>query len=153
MLCGVPASGKSTYIKTANLLEGGAMIYSTDNYIEKVAEKNKKTYNEVFSDGVTYKESKVFMDTTLNTAIKNDVNIIWDQTNLNPATRKNKIRLIPSHYYKIAINFAIPDEEEWNRRLNSRPGKIIPHHVLQDMKSKYIPATLEEGFDEEYYKW
>jgi hypothetical protein len=37
--------------------------------------------------------------------------------------------------------------EEWNRRLDSRPGKTIPAHVLSSMIEHYEVPTEAEGFD------
>jgi len=36
-------------------------------------------------------------------------------------------------YYKIAVVFATPEKEEWQRRISSRPGKMIPEGVLKAM--------------------
>jgi tRNA uridine 5-carbamoylmethylation protein Kti12 len=42
--------------------------------------------------------------------------------------------------------FKTPDPEELSRRLASRPGKIIPEEIVQDMINKFEMPTLEEGF-------
>ena len=43
--------------------------------------------------------------------------------------------------------FAVPDAREWHRRLNSRPGKIIPQHVLVNMGQGFTMPSQAEGFD------
>jgi gluconate kinase len=51
-------------------------------------------------------------------------------------------------YRMIAVVFKIPDVEELERRLNSRPGKHIPNHVMKSMINGFQMPTVEEGFDE-----
>jgi gluconate kinase len=51
----------------------------------------------------------------------------------------------------IAVVFRTPEPEEHSRRLASRPGKVIPDHVLQSMVSTFEIPTEEEGFDEIWY--
>ena len=52
MLCGIPCSGKSTYVNKLLTYEywENSIILSTDNYIEEQAKRLGMTYNEVFQD-------------------------------------------------------------------------------------------------------
>ena len=52
MLCGIPTSGKSTYVQKLKTLDDwkDAVVLSTDNYIEEYAKGVGQTYNEVFDD-------------------------------------------------------------------------------------------------------
>jgi uridine kinase len=52
MLCGIPTSGKSTYLEKLKKVKywESAVILSTDNYIEAQAKRLGMTYNEVFQD-------------------------------------------------------------------------------------------------------
>jgi predicted kinase len=76
--------------------------------------------------------------------------IIWDQTSTSWASRRRKFRMLPD-YEHIAVVFQTPDEEEHQRRLKSRPGKVIPEAVLWDMVWNFEIPTHEEGFSEIWY--
>ena len=149
MLCGVPASGKSTFVNKmlGTVISTDAFIYSTDNYIEEVAASTNTTYNQVFNDKVTYKQALNFANMGLISAIDRRVDVIWDKTNLAPKSRKDKLLNFSQVYFKTAVNFDIPERTEWERRLNSRPGKVIPSFILDGMRNSYVPASLSEGFD------
>jgi predicted kinase len=74
-------------------------------------------------------------------------NIIWDQTSTSIGTRAKKFRMLPN-YYAIAVVFSIPERQELERRLTSRPGKIVPIDVVDRMIGNWEEPTLEEGFME-----
>ena len=52
MLIGVPASGKSTWVNKSigSIMCNDTFVYSTDAYIEKIAENLGMTYDDVFKD-------------------------------------------------------------------------------------------------------
>ena len=142
MLIGVPASGKSTW-RAANA--GDAVIVSTDDILDQTAEASGRTYNEVFKENIKF--ATQLADERAKAAFVAGQDVIWDQTNLTAKSRKNKLALVPDHYEKIAVCFATPDESEWQRRLNSRPGKTIPENILMGMASTMQFPDPEEGFD------
>lgn len=147
MLVGVPGSGKSTWIKTAEFNEEfDTVIISTDNIIEDLAAYHSKTYDEVFKDNIESATKLMYDD--LEWAIENNINIIWDQTNISRKTRAKKLSMIPSHYKKVGIFFPTPPDEELNKRLASRSGKNIPEYVMDSMIEMIEQPTLSEGFDE-----
>ena len=141
MLIGVPASGKSTWVET---YKGDALVISTDNLIEEYASDNGKTYNEVFKGQIKI-ATKIAMEHA-EAAFAADQDVIWDQTNLTKKSRKSKLAMVPEHYRKTAVFFATPLEEEWQRRLNSRPGKSIPAHILDSMVEMMEMPELDEGW-------
>ncbi len=142
MLVGVPGSGKSTYIKNNNL----GVVLSTDDFIERVADSQNSTYNDVFKSNI--KTATSVMNEMLKTAVAEERNIVWDQTNLTVSSRKNKLSRIPDTYKKIAVVFPTPNNEELQRRLNSRPGKTIPYHIMKSMINNLQYPSKDEGFDE-----
>jgi len=144
VLVGVPASGKSTFIERF-YNTGTYRVCSSDNVIDARARELGKTYDEVFDEVVDTAEKVFWMDVEL--AVANDVNLIVDRTNLTPRSRKRLLDKIPKHYSKTAYVFATPEENDWRERLNSRPGKTIPPHVLDSMVKCFTPPTREEGFD------
>ena len=150
MLIGVPASGKSTWVNKAmgSLVSTDTFVYSTDTYMERVAENLGITYNDVFKDGVSYKEAEHYNNCGLIAAVDRRADIIWDQTNITLKSRKFKLAKIPNVYHKVAINFITPELKEWEHRLSSRSGKTIPNDILINMNQNMQLATIHEGFDD-----
>lgn len=142
-MCGLPATGKSTYIKE-NLR--GFPIVSTDNYIEKYAALVGRTYDQCFRDAID--NATVNEHSKVRYFVEDGISFVWDQTNLSPAKRKFLVSMIPKDWNKVVICLPTPDEDEWNRRLNNRPGKTIPKNVLESMKNTFSFPTDLEGFDE-----
>lgn len=148
VLVGLPATGKSTWVLAR---EKYAFVYSTDSYLESVADIEGKTYNEIFSPELMKKATKV-NDSDLRKALEFQEDIIWDQTNLGVKKRRSILSRIPSYYKKVCVSFQMPESDEEKEihldRLNSRPGKIIPLHIIDSMINSYSAPTLDEGFDE-----
>ena len=145
MLVGVPASGKTTWLRDSDIDWNRTTLLSTDNIIEREAAALGKTYNDVFKKVI--KQATREMNQRLQQAIADNRDIVWDQTNLTPDSRKSKLEKIPATYQKVAVYFPVPDTREWQRRLNSRPGKIIPQHVLVSMGQGFTMPSQAEGFD------
>ena len=96
MLVGVPASGKSTWV--ANQKFEDVIIASSDAYIDTVAAKSGKTYNQVFSSAIGYAQK--FVDAQVQTAINLDKTLVWDQTNTTRKGRITKLSRIPKDWRK-----------------------------------------------------
>lgn len=148
MMSGIPTSGKSTYVQNgidySEFSNEGYTYLSTDNYIQKKAEKEGKTYDEIFD--YTIKEATEEMYKLLDFAIQSKMNIVWDQTNLTPKSRRKKLNKIPEDYEKVAVYRKIPLETAMIRN-QERPGRTIPPTVLRDMYKVFQPPSLDEGFD------
>jgi predicted kinase len=141
-LVGVPASGKSTWIANQDWAID-CVVVSTDEFVEDYAKECSSTYSEVFED---------YMPTAIKLMANKVVHardagkdIIWDQTSTTELSRKRKFSMLPD-YEHIAVIFKAPDAEELNRRLASRPGKIIPPKVVQDMLDNFEMPNEAEGF-------
>jgi len=147
MLCGIPTSGKSTYIQK-HLLESERseeyVVLSTDAFIERRALENNVSYNEAFD--AFYKEAERRMYLDLQLALLDSRNIVWDQTNLTPKVRRSKSSKIPSTYYKTVVWFDVSLEEALIRN-QQRPGKVVPGSVLKRMLYTFAPPTSAEDFD------
>ena len=142
MLIGVPASGKSTWRAQH---AGDAVIVSTDDILDQTAAARGTTYNDVFKDNIKF--ATQLADQRAKDAFAAGKDVIWDQTNLTPKSRKPKLALVPDSYEKIAVLFLTPEDAEWQRRLDSRPGKSIPQNILMGMKSSMVFPDPSEGFD------
>ena len=142
MLIGVPASGKSTW-RNANA--GHAEIISTDDIIEQIAASNGQTYNDAFKDNIKF--ATQIAKQRIVEAFNADLDVVHDQTNITKKSRASKLAMVPKHYHKTAVFFATPPEEEWQRRLNSRPGKSIPAHILDSMVEMLEMPDPDEGWN------
>jgi predicted kinase len=143
-LIGVPASGKSTWVKNQEWALG-LTIVNTDLFVEDYARAQGKTYSEVFTD---------YMPTAIDLMIEQVVfarehshTIIWDQTSTTIKSRARKFHMLPD-YEHIAVVFRTPEHKELVRRLMSRPGKEIPDHVVASMIASWEEPTEQEGFKE-----
>lgn len=152
VLVGLPAAGKSTWTRFLDNPEFGdtVFVYSTDAYIEEQARAFGKTYDEIFSDYI--KKAQIRMAALLDIAIKEGIDVIWDQTNLGAKKRAKIVNKMKSAGYKVnCVCFNPPetveDIAEWNRRLHSREGKTIPSHVIENMVKTYQEPSVDEGFD------
>jgi len=149
-MVGLPASGKSTFIKEMCIMDPDAYVYSTDNLLEVAAKKLGSTYDDIFD--IMIKSVTQAANSSLDVAIIDGVDIIWDQTNLGVKKRRGIIQRMKKAGYNIeAIAFRAPDGEdeiaEWNRRLHSRKGKTIPENIIHNMAKSYVEPSLDEGFD------
>lgn len=143
-LIGVPASGKSTWVKNQDWAVD-CVVVSTDEFVEDYAKECGLTYSEVFDD---YMPTAVdLMAEKVIRAREAGKDIIWDQTSTSWTSRRRKFNMLPD-YEHIAVVFQTPDEEEHTRRLKTRPGKVIPEAVLFDMVWNFEMPTEEEGFKE-----
>jgi tRNA uridine 5-carbamoylmethylation protein Kti12 len=146
MLAGIPTSGKSSYTKTllSQPYWENAVVLSTDDYIQRVAEKRGKTYDEVFK--ATIGEATDFMWEQLKFAIHEGRDIIVDRTNLTKKTRKQFLSKVPNHCKKSAVYFEISLKEALERNKH-REGKMIPEKVLKSMYHSFEIPNNTENFD------
>ena len=146
MLCGIPTSGKSTYVKKLKKLDywKDAVVLSTDNYIEEYAKRVGQTYNEVFDDVIP--DATRELELQLNMAKDKAKDIIWDQTNLSVKTRRNKLSKLPSYYKRGVVYFEVSLEEALERNKH-RKGKFIPESILKRMWHQFEIPTRNEDFD------
>ena len=149
VLVGVPGSGKSTWVHNQKWVDECVYV-STDEFVEDYAKECGLTYSEVFEDYMPRAVELMVERVLWAKALGKD--IIWDQTSTTIKTRAKKLRMLPD-YYAIAVVFKTPQSAELERRLTSRPGKIIPQDVVDSMILQLInePPSTEEGFKEIWY--
>ena len=146
MMIGLPGSGKSTYRNELMQQNEIEHCVSTDDLIEKYAEDRNTTYNEVFKEAIGTASDKV--DWLIEHYVRDNESFVWDQTNVNAKSRKGKLMKIPKYYKKVAIVVECENKDEHQKRLDSREGKTIPKHIMENMEKSFEYPTLEEGFDE-----
>ena len=155
VMVGLPALGKSTFIQ--KLKTDDNWIYSTDMYIDAVAEDHGITYSEAFETNI--QAATRFNEQKLESMVRLKKDIIFDQTNLGLGKRRKIInRMRQAGYTVNCICLLQPeagwldDQKVWQHRLNNRPGKVIPNHVIANMLESFVVPTIEEGFDSiKYY--
>lgn len=149
MLCGLPTSGKSTYVKILKSLPiwHDAIVLSTDSYIEQEAKRLGLTYGEVFDEAID--EATRRMDMEFNMAKERGQSIIWDQTNLSSKSRMKKLLLLPNNYIRVGVLLEVKLEEALrrNEKRYKENGKYVPKSVLKRMSSQLEAPTSSEGFD------
>lgn len=141
-LVGVPGSGKTSWAFNQQWFNNCVYI-STDYFIEKFACRMGKTYSQVFNTVIT--RAVRLMMRRVRRAQMQQLDIIWDQTNITAESRSRKFHVL-SDYEHIAVVFETPELNELDSRLGSRPGKIIPWEVLDYMLNGFTMPTTEEGF-------
>lgn len=146
MLCGIPTSGKSTYVNKLREYEywKDAVVLSTDDYIEKEAKRMGLTYNQVFDDVIDNATRE--LELQLIMAKDKGKRIIWNQTNLSKKTRRKKLLKLPSFYKRGAIYFEVSLKEALKRN-KTREGKFIPESILKRMYHQFEIPTRNEDFD------
>jgi predicted kinase len=146
LLCGLPTSGKSTYVEKLKKIPywENVVVLSTDNYIETQAQRVGMTYNQVFEDLIDAATLQLEID--FNNAKNDGRDIIWDQTNLTIKSRRKKLSKLPSNYRRRAVYFEISLKEALERNKH-REGKFIPESVLTRMYHQFEIPTIWEGFD------
>lgn len=144
MLCGLPATGKSTFVKKVLDKNPDYIHISSDKYIEAAAEKAGKRYNDVFQE--VSKDAMRQMESERLNSLMSGKSIIHDQTNLSVAKRKKLLSSIPAGYVKVAVIFN-PDKEMHRAFIESRPEKRIPEHIMESMAKTFEMPTMDEGFN------
>lgn len=163
MLCGLPGTGKSTWVNqnfceehhNANVsgslsffvLSSNTYVISTDEAIEAIGRQYDLSYNEIFGD-ISYAFAERMIHKIAKILFDRKNIVIWDQTNLTVKSRKRKLDMVPEGYLKKAVIFNTP-ADHWER-LNKRAeeqGKVIPASVIDQMQGKFRRPTLAEGFD------
>jgi len=149
-LVGPPGIGKSTYINKFLKQNPDKEYYivSNDIIVEEFAKKWNLNYQDSFMKlDINYK--KYLFDKRLKKAIRNNMSIIIDNTNVKKSERLNVLSMIPNYYIKKAIVFNY-DPIEMRKRLDKRyklTGKFIPQEVTDMFIKSYTEPTKAEGFD------
>jgi predicted kinase len=143
VLCGIPYSGKTHFLKTKFL---DHKTISLDSFLHAKATEEGITYNESFS---RYIASADYAKKELLKFYKQDLsqNVLVDQTNLTSKTRRALLEFAGNRH-KVAIWFPLPSLEVLEERIQLRSSQVIPPNVIKHMADIYSKPSLEEGFDE-----
>lgn len=171
-LVGMPAVGKSTFIKQMGYdRDPNTYIHSTDDIIMEIVNSDPRfdTYDDFFEAGA----GKPFPQTPFATmvlpeltrrfeaAVDNNMDIVVDMVNNNAEKRAMTMNSIDQDDFIVrAVVFGHePWEAQSNKFIDSivravaerarHTGKSVPEHVLRKfMFPAYEVPTREEGFDQ-----
>jgi predicted kinase len=148
ILVGLPGSGKSTFVNALLEKHPNTHIASTDNLLEEFAKERGISYTEAFSTNTENLQTKMMEGMTQ--AIKDQKNIVVDQTNMSIKSRKSKIDILKKNGYTVmALVFEV-DDVTLQERLKTRAintGKVIPQRVMEMMSKSYQAPSIDEGFE------
>lgn len=144
---GFAGCGKSTWLERflKELADRQYTILSSDAILMEYAESEGITYHEAhikYADDI-----KPLLIERMKSLFANNVNVILDQTHLDPQVRADKLALVPAHYNKKAVWFDIPLEVILQRQQAPERlavGKFIPTEVMDQMLTVYRKPDLME---------
>lgn len=144
ILVGLPASGKSTWVKQQN-----GFVVSRDSVLMVEALNCKalgmnftyeQAWNHVDQNKVNNGLEKLFQQS------KKRDKVVVDMTHMSKKSRRRTLSHFDNSYKKKAVVF-LTDLETLFLQNSKRSGKVIDEAVIQKMIRSFYPPTLEE-FDE-----
>lgn len=143
LMCGIPGSGKSTWIQKQMKTSPGAWC-SRDNVRFSMVGEDEDYFareNEVFEAWIV-EIQKAIEDKSVK-------NIYIDATHLNEKSRDKVLnRLNLENATLCAVNFTVP-LEECIRRNDLREGRArVPRSVIRRMHFSFVPAKQGEKYKE-----
>lgn len=151
VLVGLPASGKSTYIK--NNLFKDYVVISRDNFVE-AKRKDGESYTECFKRLTKEEQEKIdaqYRELLLK-SVNSRKNIIIDKTNTSTKSRRillNTSKSIKMDYKVKAIVF-LKDLKTIENQNKNREGKVLDNIVIENFKNAFTIPTFGDFDDIEY---
>ena len=142
MMCGIPGSGKSTYVENHR---GEHDLHVSRDLIRFSMLGEEKEY---------FGKEKLVFDTfvkTINNALKIDsIENIWvDATHINPPSRYKLLRRIHKQYKSLKIIVMDIPLSVCIDRNNYREGRArVPESASNGMYKNFRMPTFEEGYNE-----
>lgn len=142
IMCGIPGSGKSTFIK--NYFKEDTIVISRDQIRLSLLKEGEDYFAHE-------KEVCKIMWSSISNVLKEGKTVVVDQTSLTPRSRRYLIDHVEG-YEKVNIFWVKTDLKTAIARNEKRKGTIafVPPSQICRMFSQFIPPTLEEGFTKIY---
>lgn len=144
LLCGLPCSGKSTYVNDSNILiKEKNIIISRDDIL--MNEAGTTDYQKAWST-VDHEKVNLILEETFIKAVHERKNIIIDMTNMSRKSRNKFTCRVPNIYNKKCVIFATGLDviEERNIRRNQQVKKFIPKEVFLNMQKSFTLPMYDE---------
>lgn len=145
ILCGLPASGKSTWMVSNRDRSEVGYVVTRDGIITE--EFPELSYDEAWK-AVSQKRVDKLLQEEFKEAKKYE-NVTVDMTHMSKKSRRRSLSHFGSEYKKICHVF-LTDLPTINLRNSQREGKVIGKDVYEKMMRSFYPPTYEE-FDEIIY--
>lgn len=135
MMCGLPRSGKSTWVE----------MNRTDEIILSADTLRHLVYNQRFWVGG---EPLVWSihGVILRMLLKQGVPIIIDETNTTPKRRNSIIYMAKKHGYSVNCVWVTTSKEVCLSRAFEMGDNVIPR-VIERMAREFVAPRVEEGFE------
>ena len=144
LMCGVPGSGKTTFLKN-RIKNDCSVIISRDDIRFSIVKPDEDYFSH--EDEVL----EIFWN-KINEALAENKTVYVDQTSLTPKARKWLLQHVTGYEHACLI-WIDEDLETCLERNEKRKGTraYVPRDVIRRMKQQFIPPSLDEGFYRIYY--
>lgn len=139
LLCGYPASGKSTFVK--GIGDPGCfdeVILCPDDY------RKELTGQEFFAPAEEFIWGAVKL--TARVQIRAGKTVVIDATHLTKSSRAQWVNIARSLNVPISIWWFKTTYEVCCER-NKKRDRVVPEDIMQRMRDTFEPPAFEEGFD------
>lgn len=145
ILCGLPASGKSTYVRMFKEIKPETFVVNRDSIIQGMLPE--LSYNEAWKYVDQKEVDKELQELYQESLNSND--IIIDMTHMSKKSRRKSLARYGKDWNKNCVVF-LPDLPTLFKRNEERKGKIISKEVINKMMVSFYPPTYEEFDNIEY---
>ncbi|OEF95722.1 ATP-binding protein [Desulfuribacillus alkaliarsenatis] len=133
VLCGLPGSGKSTLAKK---LSG-----------YKISTDELRAF--LWGDATVIKHDKIVFDIAirlLDYTLSNQLDVIFDATNLKKRNRKPILQVAKKHQAQVTLHWVHTPLDTALER-NTKRERIVPPEIITKMHSSIEPPSLAEGIN------
>lgn len=137
VLCGLPASGKTTWANYVVANNPDTVIVSSNDIRKELLgdETNQEYQGKIFD----------VVHDRIKEAIRDGKNVIVDATGINRYERRQSLHAGEDATTKICVQFETPMDICKERNANRE--RVVPDFVFTKMSRKFVQPSNYEGFD------